>query len=76
MLVPVLLSGCQITVEHLKTVSAGYVGCPASQIRITNRARPGVVGTSETWNATCNGKVYLCSGVDATGQYSCAPAAQ
>ena len=66
-------TGCAITTDHLKTVSAGHTGCAPEQITISNRTHIGVVGTAETWNATCNGKVYLCSGVDATGEYSCAP---
>ena len=75
-LVLIAIPGCAITTDHLKTVSAGHTGCTPDQITISNRTHVGVVGTDETWNATCNGKVYMCSGTDATGQYSCTPAAQ
>lgn len=66
-------SGCAVSVDYLKTVSAGYTGCTPDQLTITNR-------TETMWNATCDGKVYLCSGTPpaagsrAPGQYSCAPA--
>ena len=60
---------------QLKTVSAGRTGCTPDQITISNHTGSNI---NETWNATCNGKVYLCSGVAAginsTEDYSCAPA--
>lgn len=71
-------TGCQtVIMDQLKAVSAGHTGCTPDKITISNRQQVGTFGTSETWNATCNGKVYLCSGVP-TGksdeEYSCAPA--
>ena len=78
-LAAVTTSACQtIIMDQLKTVSAGHTGCTPENITISNR-RTTMMGNNETWNATCNGKVYLCSGV-ATGKssadFSCAPAAE
>lgn len=58
----------------LKTVSAGHTGCTPEQIIISNHT--GHFDYNETWNATCNGKVYLCSGLGngRSEDYSCAPA--
>jgi hypothetical protein len=74
----VVTTGCQtVIMDQLKAVSAGHTGCTPDQITISNHQHVGTFGNSETWNATCNGKVYLCSGVP-TGKsaedYSCAPA--
>ncbi len=81
----VATSGCvspnsTIVQEQLKTVSAGYTGCIPEENILTNVA-PKADG-SGTWNATCKGKVYLCSGI-ATGtaghtseSFHCAPVAQ
>jgi uncharacterized oligopeptide transporter (OPT) family protein len=59
-----------VSTDYLKSISAGHTGCTPDQLTISN-----VQGSM--WNASCNGKIYLCSGV-ATGksaaQYSCAPA--
>jgi hypothetical protein len=85
---PVALAGfvlaataCQSTIENnLKTISAGHTGCTPEQLTISNHQHIGTFGSDETWNATCNGKVYLCSGVGAgpssVGTYSCAPVAK
>jgi hypothetical protein len=72
-------TACQSMGEDaLKTISAGHTGCTPDQITLSNYQHIGTLGTDETWNATCNGKVYLCSGVGASpssaGSYSCAPA--
>ena len=65
-------------IAQLKTVSAGHTGCTPDQLTISNHQTT-ALGRNETWNATCNGKVYLCSGV-VTGKssedFSCAPVAQ
>jgi len=65
-----------VFVERLKVVSAGHTGCqPAeNQISSISDALDGV-----TWNATCKGRVYLCSGASPRGAgdtYSCASVAQ
>jgi len=72
-------SACQsMRLDDLKTISAGHTGCTPDQIAISNDATKNF-GTDETWNATCSGKVYLCSGAStgykAPMQYSCAPVA-
>jgi len=74
-LVLVATTACQMYISQLKTASAGHTGCTPAQITISNHA--GSFGYNETWNATCNGTVYLCSGVGngrSSEDYSCAPA--
>ena len=71
-----LSTSSPVLVDRLKVVSAGHTGCqPAdNQIANTSDTRDGV-----TWNATCKGRVYLCSGAsprNAGDTYSCAPVAQ
>jgi len=73
----VATTGCAISTDQLKTVSAGRTGCTPDQVAITNRAQTGgLVGTGETWNATCNGQVYLCSARVGLRDPSCTPAAK
>jgi hypothetical protein len=59
-----------VSTDTLKLISAGHTGCTPDQLTISN-----VQGPGSMWNATCNGKTYLCSGV-ATGkssaEFSCA----
>jgi hypothetical protein len=65
------MAGCAAMVEkQLQTVSAGHTGCPPAENEISN------IGGHITWNATCKGKVYLCSGVSTGESFSCAPVAQ
>jgi len=81
--VVLVITGCSvmanspIIVNKLKIVSAGHTGCLPDQNEISNvNASPDGSGT---WNATCKGKVYLCSAVRSVGNsesYSCAPVAQ
>jgi hypothetical protein len=62
--------------NQLKTISAGHTGCPPEENALSDVADR---GNTVTWNASCRGKVYLCSGVsDASSArtYSCAPVAQ
>jgi hypothetical protein len=73
----VATAGCGISTDELKTVSAGRTGCTPDQVAISNRAQTGgLVGTGETWNATCNGQVYLCSALAGLREPGCAPAAK
>ena len=61
----------------LQTVSAGHTGCLPEENQISN-VKMNLDG-SGTWNATCKGKIYLCSaflGVSKSESYSCAPVAQ
>lgn len=74
------IPGPPMVETQLKLVSAGHTGCLPDENELTNiHANPDGSGT---WNATCKGKVYLCSaasavvGAAATESYSCAPAAQ
>lgn len=62
--------------DRLKMVSAGHTGCMPEENVISNAAS-NLDGTG-TWNASCKGKVYLCSAAPAGNAeaYSCAPVAQ
>ena len=64
-------------VKRLKLGSAGHTGCLPDDNAISNAAlNPDGSGT---WNATCKGKIYLCSAVALRGDsmsISCAPVAQ
>jgi hypothetical protein len=59
-----------VSTSQLKLISAGHTGCTPDELTISN-----VQGLGSMWNATCNGKIYLCSGI-ATGKssadFSCA----
>jgi hypothetical protein len=74
-----LTSGCTalanspMVINQLKTRSAGFTGCAVDANVITNVN--GNADGSGTWNATCQGKVYLCSiGSSSAPTYSCAVA--
>jgi len=59
-----------VSTDTLKLISAGHTGCTPDQLTISNVQGP-------MWNATCNGKIYLCSGVStgkSSAEFSCAPA--
>jgi hypothetical protein len=74
----VATAACQSFGENqLKIISAGHTGCTPEQLSITNY-HANTFGGGVVWNATCIGKVYLCSGVagGSSGDYSCAAAAQ
>jgi hypothetical protein len=60
------VSGCATTGD-LKFISAGHTGCTPDQLTISNVQRFGAL-----WNATCNGKTYLCSRAGTSSDYSCA----
>jgi hypothetical protein len=75
------MSGCvsmansPLVINQLKIRSAGYTGCATDENEISN-VNPRLDG-SGTWNATCKGKVYLCSQGSSGGHaasYSCATA--
>ena len=55
-----------------QALGVGHPDCTPDQITISNRIQN---GNTQRWNATCNGKVYLCSG-QYRGAYSCAPVAK
>jgi len=61
----------------LQLASAGHTGCLPSDNEISNSTVTSS-GTG-TWNATCKGRIYLCSAISSGNQaleYSCAPAAK
>lgn len=65
------IAGC----ANLRAASSGEVGCPASEIAISDDSGP--LGNSRTWVAECRGRVFYCS-AHATGeseQYSCTESA-
>jgi hypothetical protein len=71
------IANSPIVTRQLKIVSAGHTGCLPEENELTN-----IIANADgsgTWNATCKGKVYLCSGVSSPASssesYSCAPVA-
>jgi hypothetical protein len=67
-------SACVTVTDHLKAVSAGHTGCVPERLTISNIRS---AGDAILWDATCNGKTYLCSDVTtgkSSDEYSCAPA--
>jgi hypothetical protein len=66
------LGGCVAMARPaLQQISAGYTGCLPADNQISN-VDDALIGA--TWNATCKGKVYLCS--SAQNADHCAPVAQ
>ena len=68
-------AGC-ISPDRLKSESAGQTGCPPDAIEVT---QPQGITGGYMWNATCNGKHYLCTALSSgksSSQTSCALAAQ
>ena len=67
-------TACVSLPDRLKTASAGHTGCTPEQMTVADIR---TAGGGLLWNASCNGKTYLCSAVT-TGksdtEYSCAPA--
>ena len=62
---------------ELQLASAGHTGCLPGENEIS-KSNVSMSGTG-TWNATCRGRMYLCSAVSSGNQtfaYSCAPVAQ
>jgi hypothetical protein len=73
--VSILATGCVPAASLLKTWSAGQTGCVPDTIEVTDSKA--VVG-GVMWNATCNGKKYLCTNLGTgtnSDQVSCAVAA-
>lgn len=68
------LANSPAAIRHLQLVSAGHTGClpEDNQISNINASADG----SAIWNASCNGKSFLCSAVGSAGSnaesYSCA----
>ena len=83
MVVLLMMAGCVLTANspmvarQLKMVSAGHTGCLPDDNELSNISLSG--DGSCVWNATCKGKVYLCSAVGFAGgsleSFSCAPVA-
>jgi hypothetical protein len=67
------LSNSQLVANQLQIRSAGFTGCAVDKNQITDITSN--LDGSGTWNATCQGKVYLCSqGSSGAPTYSCAVA--
>jgi len=65
------LANSPMVIKQLQTRSAGFTGCAPDSNVITQV--DGKADGSGTWNATCQGKVYLCSmGSSSAPTYSCA----
>jgi hypothetical protein len=67
-----------ILVKRMQLISAGHTGCLPDDNEISN-VTPAFEG-HVIWNATCKGKVYLCTEVSSAlgggESFSCAPAVQ
>ena len=60
--------------RQLQMISAGHTGCLPEDNKLSN-VNMNLDG-SGTWNATCKGRVYLCSSAAGQGEsFSCAPLA-
>lgn len=73
--VPAELAHSPMVTSGLQMISAGHTGCLPADNAISNTKMN--LDGSGTWNATCNGRLYLCSafkGVNPSDSYSCAPA--
>lgn len=61
--------------DAMQLISAGHTGCQPAENELSSvTLRPDGSGQ---WNATCRGRVYLCTtfkGVNPSSSYSCAPA--
>jgi len=69
-----LSASSPLILNRLKLVSAGHTGCLPEANDITNVTMS--LDGSGMWNATCKGKVYLCTAAASVGNnesLSCAP---
>jgi len=67
-------TGCVPSLGVLQTESAGQTGCVPESIGVSNGR---MVNGGYLWNASCNGKTYLCTDLSSgpkSGQVSCAVA--
>ena len=72
----VAISASCISPDLLKAQSAGQTGCVPDAIEVS---KPQGVSGGYMWNATCNGKRYLCTTLSSgrnSSQVSCALAPQ
>ena len=70
----VVTTACVPSVAVLQTESAGQTGCVPESIGVSNGR---MVNVGYLWNASCNGKTYLCTDLSSgpkSGQVSCAVA--
>jgi hypothetical protein len=80
-----VIGGCVVPIrndspflqDRLKRISAGFTGCPVAENKLSNMD---VAVTAEgSWNVTCRGQTYLCTGVSVLNEsrsFQCAPAVQ
>ena len=54
----ILFSTGSITVDDMKDLSSGLVGCSPNEITIED---PGSTSTTNNWTAICKGKTFKCS---------------
>jgi hypothetical protein len=72
----VAISASCVSPDQLKAQSAGQTGCVPNAIEVSS---PQGVAGGYMWNATCNGKKYLCTTLSSgknSSQVSCALAPQ
>ena len=65
-------TGCTPTQAQYRSVTSGLIGCAPDQIQISND-QSGMSGV--TWEATCNGRHYFCSGAGQVASCKEPPAA-
>ena len=52
------ITGCTSTTQAINVGTAGVIGCPSNEIKVTNEER---THTMLEWVAECKGKSYVCS---------------
>ena len=66
-----LVGGCVTpTAQQYAKATSGLIGCPSSEIAISEQVASMRSGTME-WRAECRGQKFFCSG--AGKQYACTP---
>ena len=68
LMVGVLVTGCT-NARISRSFSAGQIGCPDSEIAITNETASGPMGRLHNWEAECRGKHFICSYEETAGAH-------
>jgi len=71
-----LSSGCiSVSAAQYASASAGSIGCPSSEIRISGQpSRLGIGSPQPEWRAECRGRKFICGGAGKT--IACSPELQ
>lgn len=68
LMVGVLVAGCT-NARISRSFSAGQIGCPDSEIAITNETASGPMGRLHNWEAECRGQHFICSYEETAGAH-------